>query len=132
MAGGQAEPPITVRVMVENLRLFASVWPRRPCQTVGTPAEDVDEVARRRLADADLAQWFLHRLGHGIGVEAHEDPYLVSGNSRPLVAGNAFSIEPGFYGAGRWGARLEDIVVATDGGPVSLNQANRELVVVEA
>ena len=100
--------------------------------TVGTPAEDVDEVARRRLADADLAQWFLHRLGHGIGVEAHEDPYLVSGNSRPLVAGNAFSIEPGFYVAGRWGARLEDIVVATDGGPVSLNQANRELVVVEA
>lgn len=100
--------------------------------TVGTSAAAVDKVARDGLAQADLAQWFLHRLGHGIGVEAHEDPYLVDGNDAPLVAGNAFSIEPGFYIAGRWGARLEDIVVATDNGPLSLNNANHDLVVVEA
>ena len=62
---------------------------------VGAPAESVDKVARDRLAEADLDQWFLHRLGHGIGVEAHEDPYLVEGNEDPLAPGNAFSIEPG-------------------------------------
>ena len=99
--------------------------------TVGTEPQAVDAVARKRLADDDLAQWFLHRLGHGIGVEEHEDPYLVEGNAQPLVAGNAFSIEPGFYIAGQWGARLEDIVVATDDGPLALNQANHDLVVVE-
>jgi len=99
---------------------------------VGTPAEAVDAAARDHMAAADLDQWFLHRLGHGIGVEAHEDPYLVSGNSTPLVAGNAFSIEPGFYIEGKWGARIEDIVVATEDGPRPLNKADHQLAIVEA
>ena len=99
---------------------------------VGAPAESVDKVARDRLAEADLDRWFLHRLGHGIGVEEHEDPYLVAGNAAPLEAGNAFSIEPGFYIEGRWGARLEDIVVATDDGPLALNTVSHDLAVVEA
>ncbi|MGF1598288.1 MAG: M24 family metallopeptidase [Acidimicrobiales bacterium] len=98
---------------------------------VGTPAAAVDKVARDRLAEADLAQFFIHRLGHGIGVEEHEDPYLVEGNDEALVAGNAFSIEPGFYVPGRWGARLEDIVVATEEGPRALNRADHGLAVVE-
>lgn len=100
--------------------------------TVGTPAGAVDGIAREVLAEADLAQYFSHRLGHGIGVEEHEDPYLVEGNTVPLEPGNAFSIEPGFYVPGRWGARLEDIVIATAEGPQSLNHANRALVSVEA
>ena len=99
---------------------------------VGTPAQDVDAAARDHMADAGIDQWFLHRLGHGIGVEAHEDPYLVSGNAAPLVAGNAFSIEPGFYIEGKWGARIEDIVVATDDGPVALNTSDHQLAIVEA
>ncbi len=99
--------------------------------TVGTPAHEPDRLARRILAEGGLDEWFLHRLGHGIGVEEHEDPYLVEGNDRPLEAGNAFSIEPGFYVADRWGARLEDIVVATDDGPRSLNQAERHLAVLD-
>lgn len=98
----------------------------------GAQAQTPDRVARARLADADLAKYFAHRIGHGIGVEAHEDPYLVEGNTEALLAGNAFSIEPGFYVPGRWGARLEDIVVATNEGPRSLNNAERSLVVVEA
>jgi Xaa-Pro aminopeptidase len=61
----------------------------------------------------------------------HEDPYLVQGNADPLVHGNAFSIEPGIYAAGRWGARIEDIVVATDEGPLALNTASHDLAVVE-
>ena len=100
--------------------------------TVGTPAAAVDKVARDELGHADLAEWFIHRLGHGIGVEEHEDPYLVEGNDEPLVAGNAFSVEPGFYIAGRWGARLEDIVVATENGPRSLNSADHDLAIVDA
>ncbi len=100
--------------------------------TAGTSAEAVDRVARDRLAAADLDQWFIHRLGHGIGVEEHEDPYLVEGNTAPLEPGNAFSVEPGFYIDGKWGARIEDIVVCTDDGPLALNQADHELAVLEA
>lgn len=99
--------------------------------TVGTSGAAVDAVARERLAQAGLGDYFLHRLGHGIGVEEHEDPYLVEGNDVPLEAGNAFSIEPGFYVAGKWGARLEDIVVATDEGPRALNRADHNLAVVD-
>jgi len=97
---------------------------------VGVPCEAVDAVARRSLATAGLADAFIHRIGHGIGLEAHEDPYLVSGNPTPLVAGHAFSIEPGVYFPGRFGMRLEDIVVADAAGPDRLNQARRDLAIV--
>jgi Xaa-Pro aminopeptidase len=99
---------------------------------VGTPCEDVDGVARRIIADGGYGPNFIHRTGHGIGLEEHEDPYLVGGNCEPLVAGHAFSIEPGIYLAGRWGARIEDIVVATDAGPEALNRVDHSLAVVEA
>ncbi|NIR41007.1 MAG: aminopeptidase P family protein [Actinobacteria bacterium] len=100
--------------------------------TVGTPAEEVDRAGRERIADAGFGSYFIHRTGHGIGVEAHEDPYIVAGNATPLVAGNAFSIEPGIYMPGRWGMRLEDIVVATDAGPDPLNTVDHHLAVVDA
>jgi Xaa-Pro aminopeptidase len=61
-------------------------------------------------------------------MEAHEDPYMVEGNMLPIEAGHAFSVEPGIYVPGRWGMRLEDIVVATDGGPRSMNHADHALV----
>ena len=99
---------------------------------VGTSCEDVDGVARSMIADAGYGEYFIHRTGHGIGLEGHEHPYLVSGNSEPLEAGHAFSIEPGIYIPGRWGARIEDIVVATADGPRSLNTADHDLHVVEA
>ena len=95
--------------------------------TVGTPCAEVDAAARRVIADAGLGELFVHRVGHGIGQEAHEDPYMVAGNERPLVAGHAFSIEPGIYKPGRFGMRLEDIVVATPDGPRRLNDAPRDL-----
>ncbi|HSL56455.1 MAG TPA: Xaa-Pro peptidase family protein [Acidimicrobiales bacterium] len=99
--------------------------------TVGTPAEAVDAVARDLIADGGYDGYFVHRIGHGIGVEAHEDPYLVGGNAVPLEAGNAFSIEPGIYVPDTWGARIEDIVVATDDGPLPLNRADHDLAVVD-
>jgi Xaa-Pro aminopeptidase len=99
---------------------------------VGTACEEVDGVARRAIGAAGYGEYFVHRTGHGIGLEEHEDPYLVAGNGAPLAAGNAFSIEPGIYVPGRWGARIEDIVVATDVGPESLNRAPHDLAEVEA
>jgi Xaa-Pro aminopeptidase len=99
---------------------------------VGTPCEDVDATARRIISEAGYGEQFVHRTGHGIGMEAHEDPYLVSGNRTPLAAGHAFSVEPGIYVTGRWGMRLEDIVVATDDGPEPVNHADHHLVRVEA
>ena len=98
--------------------------------TIGTPCEDVDRTARRIIADAGYGDQFIHRTGHGIGLEEHEDPYVVEGNERPLQAGHAFSVEPGIYVAGRWGMRLEDIVVATPDGPEPLNTTDHTLVEV--
>lgn len=99
--------------------------------TVGTACETVDAAARQIIADAGYGERFIHRTGHGIGVEEHEDPYIVEGNSEALVAGHAFSIEPGIYTAGGWGMRLEDIVVATEAGPEPLNSADHALVVLD-
>jgi Xaa-Pro aminopeptidase len=99
---------------------------------VGTPCEDVDDAARRIIAAAGYGDRFFHRTGHGIGVEEHEDPYIVAGNVTPLVAGHAFSVEPGIYTAGSWGLRLEDIVVASADGPDPLNRADHALLTVDA
>jgi Xaa-Pro aminopeptidase len=98
--------------------------------TVGAPCEAVDAASRRIIADAGFGENFVHRVGHGIGAEAHEDPYMVKGNTRPLEAGHAFSVEPGIYFPGRFGMRLEDIVVATAAGPLRLNDAARDIAVV--
>lgn len=97
--------------------------------TVGTPCEEVDATARRIIAAAGFGDRFVHRTGHGIGVEEHEDPYVVAGNATPLAPGHAFSVEPGIYTPGRWGMRLEDIVVAAADGPDALNRADHRLVV---
>ena len=100
--------------------------------TIGTPCQDVDRASRRVIDDAGYGEYFIHRTGHGIGMEEHEDPYMVEGNVLPLAAGHAYSVEPGIYVPGKWGARLEDIVIATADGPQSLNFADHRLVVVEA
>jgi Xaa-Pro aminopeptidase len=98
--------------------------------TVGTSCEDVDAAARSVIAEAGLGEHFIHRTGHGIGIEEHEDPYIVSGNRTPLAAGHAFSIEPGIYVPGRFGLRLEDIVVAADTGPDPVNRADHDLALI--
>jgi len=99
---------------------------------VGTPCEDVDRAARDIIAAAGYGPYFIHRTGHGIGLEEHEDPYIVGGNALPLAAGHAFSVEPGIYLPGRFGARIEDIVVASADGPRALNVVDHSLAVVEA
>ncbi len=99
---------------------------------VGAACQDVDRAARSVIAGAGYGEYFIHRTGHGIGLEAHEDPYIVEGNELPLEAGHAFSIEPGIYVPGEWGMRLEDIAVATNDGCRPLNNSDRALVSVDA
>jgi Xaa-Pro aminopeptidase len=96
----------------------------------GISAAAVDKVARDVITDAGYGDNFFHRTGHGIGLEEHEDPYLVAGNDEPLEPGMAFSIEPGIYLPGRHGARIEDILVCTETGGERLNTVRRDLVSV--
>ncbi len=100
----------------------------------GVTAESVDRTAREIIADAGYGEWFIHRTGHGIGLESHEDPYIVEGNTIALEPGMAFSIEPGIY-PGPHGARIEDIVVCADpaadgAGCLRMNNAPRDLVII--
>jgi Xaa-Pro aminopeptidase len=97
----------------------------------GVAAEAVDAAAREPITAAGYGEYFVHRTGHGIGLECHEDPYIVSGNAEPLQPGMAFSIEPGIY-PGPHGARIEDIVVCTEQGYERLNHAGHELVCVDS
>ena len=105
---------------------------RRSCDSVrpGVTAQSVDAAARDVIADAGYGDYFVHRTGHGIGLEEHEEPYIVAGNDTRLEPGMCFSIEPGIYLPGRHGARIEDIVVVTDDGVERLDTIERDLVVL--
>jgi Xaa-Pro aminopeptidase len=95
----------------------------------GVPAAAIDAIARERITAAGHGERFVHRTGHGIGIEVHEEPYIVAGNELPLAAGMAFSVEPGIYVPDRYGARIEDIVVVTEDGVARCNHRPREVIV---
>jgi Xaa-Pro aminopeptidase len=97
----------------------------------GVACQDIDRVARQVISAAGFGAQFIHRTGHGIGVTTHEPPYMVEGERQPLVPGMCFSIEPGIYLAGRFGVRIEDIVVVTDDGGRRLNNTDHALQVVQ-
>jgi Xaa-Pro aminopeptidase len=96
----------------------------------GVACERIDDVARGIITAAGYGPSFFHRTGHGIGLEGHEEPYIVAGSNQALETGMAFSVEPGIYLEGRYGARIEDIVVCGEAGPIVLNEAPRDLLVV--
>ncbi len=96
----------------------------------GVAAEDVDAIARAVIAASGYGDFFTHRVGHGIGLEVHEDPYMVAGNATVLRPGMAFSVEPGIYLSGRWGVRLENIVMCVRDGAKVLNHSSLDLRVV--
>ena len=123
------EPPVDFRdyFAVLHAAQVAACEHARP----GVSAESVDAAARSVIDAAGYGEAFVHRTGHGIGVETHEEPYIVSGNATVLEEGMAFSIEPGIYLTGRHGARIEDIVVATAAGVERLNVTDRGYVRLE-
>lgn len=97
----------------------------------GASFESIDAAARDVITAAGYGEHFFHRLGHGIGLEVHEEPYVISGNADVAVEGDTFSVEPGVYLEGRYGVRIEDIVLCTADGGRSLDRTPRELLVVE-
>jgi D-alanyl-D-alanine dipeptidase len=122
------EPSEEVREVHEIVRqaqqaAFEAVRPGVTCQ-------EIDRVARRVITDAGYGEYFIHRVGHGIGLTTHEPPYMVEGESRELVPGMCFSIEPGIYLPGRFGVRIEDIVTVTETGGRRLNNTSHALRVV--
>jgi len=122
------EPPADFR------RLYDVLLRAQRAQTdavrPGITAERLDSVGRDAISDAGYGPYFIHRTGHGIGLESHEEPYIVAGNPLPLEPGMAFSVEPGIYLPGRYGARIEDIVICTEDGGERLNRRPRDLVVL--
>ena len=98
----------------------------------GATGQDVDRAARKIIADAGYGEYFLNRLGHGVGIAIHESPYIIEGNDVPLRPGNVFSIEPGIYIAGKYGVRIENLVaVRPDGTGEPLNHFTKELIVIK-
>ncbi|MBV9415313.1 MAG: aminopeptidase P family protein [Solirubrobacterales bacterium] len=123
--GAPSEPEEEVFEVVRQAQqaAFEAVRPGVACQ-------EVDRAARRVIAGAGYGKYFIHRTGHGIGLTAHEPPYMIEGETEPLQPGMCFSIEPGIYLPGRFGVRIEDIVTVTEKGARRLNNANRELRIV--
>jgi Xaa-Pro aminopeptidase len=126
IAGGQAPAEFATYYDVLLAAQRASCDSVRP----GVSAQSVDAAARDVIVAAGYGDLFIHRTGHGIGLEEHEDPYIVAGNETVLTPGMCFSIEPGIYSAGHHGARIEDIVVVTDDGVERLDTIDRSLVVL--
>ncbi|MBO0841388.1 MAG: M24 family metallopeptidase, partial [Sciscionella sp.] len=98
----------------------------------GVTAGSIDAAAREPITAAGLGEYFIHRTGHGIGLDVHEEPYIVGGNDVVLEPGMAFSVEPGIYFPDEWGARIEDIVVVTENGVRPLNNRPHDLTEVPA
>jgi Xaa-Pro aminopeptidase len=121
-----ADVAATYGVLQEAQR--AAVAAVRP----GVTAESIDAAARDLISEAGFGEQFIHRTGHGIGLDVHEEPYIIKGNDLMLEPGMAFSVEPGIYQPGRWGARIEDIVVVTADGVEPFNQRPHDLVVLDA
>lgn len=114
------------RASEEAKSVYRLVWEAheagRAAIRPGVEAQDVDAAARRVIEEAGYGQAFFHRLGHGIGMQGHEAPNLVAGNTHLLEVGNCFSVEPGIYLSGRFGVRIENIVTVTEDGHASLNE----------
>ncbi|GCE43360.1 aminopeptidase P family protein [Rhodococcus erythropolis] len=123
---GEPDPGVAKKFAVLEKAQAAAVALVRP----GVTAEAVDAAARDLLAAQGLAEVFVHRTGHGIGLSVHEEPYIVSGNAIELTEGMAFSVEPGIYFRGEWGARIEDIVIVTADGCEPVNTRPHGLTVL--
>ncbi len=123
---GEPAPEFRAYYDVLQRAQWAAVQAVRP----GVPCETIDAIARDIITSEGYGDLFVHRTGHGIGLETHEEPYIVAGNALPLDTGFAFSVEPGIYRSGLDGARIEDIVVCGSDGPIVLNERPRELQVI--
>ncbi|MGZ5907918.1 MAG: M24 family metallopeptidase [Reyranella sp.] len=121
---GKPDPEFEKVWGVVNAAVDAAVAAAKP----GVPASAVDKAARDVITAAGYGEFFLHRTGHGLGIDVHEPPYITGTSERPLEEGNVFSIEPGIYLAGRFGLRLEEIVILRKDGAEILSELPRGIV----
>jgi Xaa-Pro aminopeptidase len=126
-ADGSAPDPTFVEIHALTERAQAS---GRAAARAGAVFEAIDAAARGVIAAGGHGEAFFHRLGHGIGLEVHEEPYVIGGNLDLAIAGDTFSIEPGIYLEGRFGVRIEDVVVCGEAAAESLNATPRGLLVI--
>lgn len=96
----------------------------------GITAGEVDAAARKTLRKAGLGRYFTHSTGHGVGLEIHESPRIADGQKETLRPGMVITIEPGVYFPGKWGARIEDMVVVTAGGCEVLTPTSKDFLAV--
>jgi Xaa-Pro dipeptidase len=122
-AVGEVEPEFGKIAQIVLQANQAGVAAGRP----GVPCANVDKAARKVIDAAGYGQYFTHRTGHGIGMEAHEEPYMRGDNMQMLYPGMAYTVEPGIYLPGRGGVRIEDNVVITQDGLEVLSDMPREL-----
>ena len=120
----------------DEMKLIAQtvMWANTAAREIAGPgkaAQEVDRAARKVIEDAGYGQYFIHRTGHGLGMEVHEAPYIREGNPLRLEPGMTFSVEPGIYIPGRGGVRIEDDVVITDQGLQSFSDLPRGLKILE-
>jgi len=100
---------------------------RKACKP-GIAAQEVDRAARRVIEEAGYGKYFIHRTGHGLGLEVHEPPYILEGNRQELQPGMTFTVEPGIYLPGKGGVRIEDNMLITSRGAETLTSFPRELI----
>lgn len=122
------EPGARVREVYEIVKQANAAG--RAAAKPGVPCQEIDRAARKVIEAAGYGQYFIHRTGHGIGLDGHEGPYMREGNEQKLEVGMCFTVEPGIYLPGEFGVRIEDNVVVTDDGTQTLTDYDRELKVV--
>jgi Xaa-Pro dipeptidase len=125
-AVGEVEPELARIYEVVREANTAGKAAARP----GATGQDIDRAARGVIVAADYGDYFIHRTGHGLGLEIHEPPYIIETNTTPLEPGNTFTVEPGIYLPNRGGVRIEDNIVITEDGQLTLTTFSRELIYV--
>lgn len=110
--------------------VLAAHFAGKEAATAGMPAAEADRAARQVIESAGYGPFFTHRLGHGIGLDVHEAPFITSQSQTPLENGSVFSCEPGIYLPGRFGIRIEDLLVMENGHARSLNDLTKDLQII--
>jgi Xaa-Pro aminopeptidase len=117
--------------LVYHTVLAANEAGRLAAQQPGATGDSVDRAARAVIEAAGFGAFFIHRTGHGLGIDIHEPPFMVTGDTSPIQSGMTFTVEPGIYVPGEFGVRIEDMVIRTADGAQTMTSFPRALQCIE-